>query len=380
MKIALIHMRHAKTGGTELFLNHLSRYLAEKGEEVTIICRSHTEPAHPAIKFVKLRPFGLGKARRMWKFAKAVERHIETTHYDFVYGLGKTWTHDMLRIGGGTHLHFLKASGRKHLRWKDMVSLKIEQKAMAPDAYKHIVANSYKSADEISEAYNVPRNKITVIHNFVDTKRFDASKIEHEVSKLKQKLALDFTIPTFLFLGSGYERKGLKNALQALAKLDFAANLLIAGHESDEETYKQYAKTLGIYDQCTFVGKTNQPEHYFSLADCYLLPAHYEPFGFTVIEALSCGTPVIITENCGAKEVLKPNVSSVISPDNLVDELAKAMSYWAKRKGDAKTQRECRDLALTLDVKAIMARNYQQILSIARDRDRDRDRKKPLPD
>jgi UDP-glucose:(heptosyl)LPS alpha-1,3-glucosyltransferase len=37
MKIALIHMRHARSGGTELFLNHLSRYLAERGEDVTII-------------------------------------------------------------------------------------------------------------------------------------------------------------------------------------------------------------------------------------------------------------------------------------------------------------------------------------------------------
>lgn len=368
MKIALIHMRHAKTGGTELFLNHLSRYLAEQGEEVTIICRSHVEPTHPAIKFVKLRPFGLGKARRMWRFAKAVEQHIETTHYDFVYGLGKTWTHDMLRIGGGTHLHFLKASGRKHLRWKDKVSLKIEQKAMAPGAYKHIVANSYKSADEISEAYRVPREKISVIHNFVDTQRFDASKIKQEINELKQKLALDFSKPTFIFLGTGYERKGLKNALQALAKLDFPANLLIAGRESDEEAYKQYAKKLGVYGQCTFLGETNQPEHYFALADCYLLPAHYEPFGFTVIEALSCGTPVIVTENCGAKEVLKPNVSSVISSNNLVDELAEAMSYWAKRRGNEKTQRECRELALTLDVDAIMERNYQQIISIAKNR------------
>lgn len=365
MKIALIHMRHANSGGTELFLNHLSRYLAEKGEDVTVICRSHTEPTHPAIKFVKLRPLGLGKARRKWQFAKAVEKHIATTHYDFVYGLGKTWTHDMLRIGGGTHFHFLKTSRRKHLRWKDKVSLKIEQKAMAVGAYKHIVANSYKSAREISEAYNVPREKISVIHNFVDTKRFDASKIEKEVETLKQKLAVDFSKPTFLFLGTGYERKGLKSALQAFAKLDFPANLLIAGRESDEETYKKYAKNIGIYDQCTFLGETNQPEQYFALADCYLLPAHYEPFGFTVIEALACGTPVITTEHCGAKEVLTPKVSSVIPSANSITELTEAMGHWANLKGDKKTQRECRELALTLDVEAIMERNYQQILSIS---------------
>jgi len=40
------------------------------------------------------------------------------------------------------------------------------------------------------------------------------------------------------------------------------------------------------------------------------------------------------------------------------------MRYWAKRKGDAKTQRECRELALTLDVEQAMEKNYQQIITI----------------
>lgn len=364
MKIALIHMRHAKSGGTELFLNHLSRYLAEQGEDVTIICRSHVEPSHPAIKFVELRPFGLGKAHRMWQFAKAVDKHVNASDYDFVYGLGKTWTHDMLRIGGGTHFHFLKASGRQKLRWKDKVSLKIEQKAMAPDAYRHIVANSYKSAAEISEAYQVPRDKISVIHNFVDTKRFDAERYHGQVSQLKQQLGLDFSLPTFLFLGTGYERKGLKSALEALARLNFPANLLIAGRENSEGEYKQYAKALGVEAQCAFLGAQSQPELYFSLADCYLLPAHYEPFGFTVIEALACGTPVITTEQCGAKEVLQPHVSTVISAATQFDELAAAMQHWANYKDDEHIQRQCRELALTLDVDAVMEKNYQQILSV----------------
>ncbi len=364
MKIALVHMRHANSGGTELFLNQLSRYLAEKGEDVTIICRSHVEPSHPSIKFVQLRPFGLGKAHRMWRFAQAVEKHVKEASYDFVYGLGKTWTHDMLRIGGGTHLHFLQSSGRKKLRFKDKVSLEIERRAMAPGACRHIVANSHKSANEISEAYQVLRENISVIHNFVDTTHFDRARVKEQADQLVKQLEVDTTKPVFLFLGTGYERKGLKSALEALSELNFESTLMIVGRESNQDEYKAYAKQLGVETQCKFLGARLNPELFFSIADCYVLPAHYEPFGFTVIEALSCGIPVITTEQCGAKEVLIPEVSTVISDAKNIVALSEAMEYWGKEKVSADLSNSCRKLAQTLDIKNVLEENYQKILAV----------------
>lgn len=366
MKIALVHMRHANTGGTELFLKHLSRYLAEQGEDVTIICRSHVEPSHPAIKFVKLKPLGIGKAHRMWQFAKAVEKHVKAEDYDFVYSLGKTWTHDMLRIGGGTHHHFMKASKRKNLRWKDRVALTIEQKAIAPDAYHLVVANSNKCAEEIHEAYGVPKDKITVIHNFVETRRFNRSTQQEAIAQVKAELKLDDSKPTFLFLGTGYDRKGLKPALKAFAMLQFPANFLIVGRENNQAEYQKLAQSLGIAEDCYFLGSQDKPEIYFSMADCYLLPAYYEPFGFTVIEALSCGTPVITTENCGAKEVVSPEVATIISESVRSEDLAEAMTHWAAYKDDESLRQKCRDQAMHLDVDAMMEKNYQQILSVYR--------------
>ncbi|EOU2519081.1 glycosyltransferase family 4 protein [Vibrio cholerae] len=364
MKIALIHMRHADTGGTELFLNYLSRYLAEKGEDVTIICRTHVAPSHPSIKFVKLGGFSFGKAHRIWKFAKDVEKHLSEHCYDFVYGLGKTWSHDMLRIGGGTRIHLVESMKKGKAGLKDRVAIAIEKRSMAEGAYQHIVANSYKSAQEIQQAYKVPEDKISVIHNFVDTSRFSRERIKEQAEILKSQLQLDGSKPVFLFLGSGYKRKGLRQALEAFSQLDFPATLLIVGRENHEDEYKAYAAELGIAEDCQFLGTQTEPELFFSIADCYMLPTHYEPFGFTVIEALSCGIPVITTENCGAKEVLKPNVSSVIGASVAPCELAQAMSHWAKSIGEPQLRTACRDLALTLDVNVVMEQNYQQILTV----------------
>lgn len=363
MKIAIIHMRHANLGGTELFLNHLSRYLAEKGEDVTIICRSHVEPSHPAIKFVQLRPFSVGKAHRIWRFAKAVEKHVNDSDYDFVYGLGKTWTHDMLRVGGGTALHHFQYVKKSKSNLKHKIAVKIEKKAMMAGAYQHIVTNSYKSAEEVVEAYHVPSSKISIIHNFVDTRRFDRKRVTKEVQLVRSELEIDQQAAVFLFLGTGYKRKGLTETLEAFAKLDINACLLIVGRESHVDSYKKMAERLGVLENCRFLGESDKPEVYFSIADCYVLPALYEPFGFTVIEALACGTPVITSQNCGAKEVLDESVSSVVDQNVNIDQLSACMTKWAKYKGDNTLQKKCRDLALTLDVDVIMEKNYQEIIA-----------------
>lgn len=364
MKVALVHLRHAYSGGVELYLNQIARYMAEKGEEVTIICRSHDNiPPHPNVKFVKLRSFSVGKTHRLWRFARDVEKHVLASDYDLVYGLAHAWTHDVLRIGAGTSLHMSRSLNRP-MRLKDRVNHLIESKAMAPNAYYHVISNSQKSAEEIQEAHNVPADKITVIHNFVDTKKFDATRIEKETAALKKKLGVNDDKPIFLFLGTGYERKGLKQALTAYSNLPFEAHLLIVGRETHEADYIKFARDIGTSNRCQFLGAGNRPELYFSLADCYLLPTLYEPFGFTVIESLACGTPAITTENCGAKEVLNSNVASIIGAEVNPDQLLSAMIEWAYKKRTTDVSNSCRKLALTMDIEIVLEKNYQQLLKI----------------
>src|SRR5262245_66213563 len=122
-------MRHAHTGGTERYLNQVAEFLARRGDEVTIVCRSREAPPHPAVKFVELRPFAIGSAWRMTSFASAVEDHVRTAGYDVVYGLGKTWTHDVLRLGGGCHATYLELAREGAIGRKDRLALETEARA-----------------------------------------------------------------------------------------------------------------------------------------------------------------------------------------------------------------------------------------------------------
>ncbi|KOO12617.1 group 1 glycosyl transferase, partial [Vibrio xuii] len=76
------------------------------------------------------------------------------------------------------------------------------------------------------------------------------------------------------------------------------------------------------------------------------------------------GTPAITTDNCGAKEVLNPQVATVISAEVNPDELLSAMIKWADKKRTTDVSITCRELALTMDVEVVLEKNYQQLLKV----------------
>lgn len=368
MKIALVHMRHAHTGGTERYLNLLALEMAEHGHSVTIICRSHEELEHPNIRFVTLRPLSIGKSQRMWRFAKAVERHIRSVDYDLVYGLGKTWTHDIIRIGGGSHKRYLENMPEHKLRKKDRVSLALEARAFQPGNYQLVIANSQMCADEIAEDFDVPVDKIVMIHNSVSLERFQREALQDEAIALRRSFEIAEETLLYLFLGTGYERKGLEPLLQAFSLADFGARdarLLVVGYDSHLEAYKQRTRELEIEGKVVFAGGRRDAEVCYAAADVYVLPTHYDPFANTTLEALAAGLPVITTKTNGGSEVIYPAVGSVIPSSGDIDLLRQALEYWSDEDLRATTRIAARACAGRYDHRVVMAETRQLLEDFA---------------
>ena len=72
-------------------------------------------------------------------------------------------------------------------------------------------------------------------------------------------------------------------------------------------------------------------EDFFAAADVFVLPAHYEEFGLTVLEALASGCPAVVGARCGASEVLNPGLDGYVledlqDPEECVDQISRALS------------------------------------------------------
>lgn len=345
MKIALVHMRHAAAGGTERYLNCLAAHLADLGHQVTIVCRRHEAPPHPAVRFEVLHPFALGSAQRMWAFARAVEQHVARVSYDVVFGLGKTWSHDVVRLGGGCHQTYVDLAHQAapwslaqylSLGWlRTRLALTIEARALAPGAYTRIITNSEMVKRDVMQRYGTPADKITVIHNGVDLERFHPRHRPGAGAVLRRACGFQAEHVVVVFLGTGYYRKGLDRLLDVFPVLLHErpeARLLVVGYDAGLERWKARTRRLGLQTQVCFLGGRRDPEVCYGAGDLYALPTRYDPFANSTLEALASGLPVITTATNGGYEVLEHDVhGAVLQNADDTNTLLRALLRWTER-------------------------------------------------
>ena len=132
------------------------------------------------------------------------------------------------------------------------------------------------------------------------------------------KAELDIDGEMLFFVGRHTDQKGLSHllyAIERLAREDVTLVLGGKGHLTDQ--LKRFAELLDIEEQMAFVGYVPEEElaDYYASADLFVSPALAEPFGITIVEALSVGTRVVATE-CGAAEILPEDCLVTVDPDS----------------------------------------------------------------
>jgi len=103
-----------------------------------------------------------------------------------------------------------------------------------------------------------------------------------------------------LFLGRLHVKKGIEELIQAFASVT-ADHLVIAGPCRDPvylEKLQRLTNEAGVAERTTFTGMLRGPRKWgaFAAADAFVLPSHQENFGIAIVEALACGTPVLISK------------------------------------------------------------------------------------
>jgi glycosyltransferase involved in cell wall biosynthesis len=123
----------------------------------------------------------------------------------------------------------------------------------------------------------------------------------------RRRLGLDWD-ELVVFLGKLTPRKGVDVLLQAFARLQRkSAGLIIAGNDMGTGgELRRLAQRLSLQDRVRFTGLVRGGDRYRLLGDADVLayPSRDEAFGLVPLEALSCGTPVIVGDDSGCAEVV----------------------------------------------------------------------------
>jgi UDP-glucose:(heptosyl)LPS alpha-1,3-glucosyltransferase len=126
-----------------------------------------------------------------------------------------------------------------------------------------------------------------------------------------------------LFVGSGWERKGLRFAIAAMALSNSCKMRLLVAGRGNERYYKS--------KHVQFLGEIPDPARIYPAADIFILPTIYDPFSNACLEALACGLPVITTRGNGFSEIIEHEVhGSIVDFANNVAGLRDAIQFWSE--------------------------------------------------
>jgi UDP-glucose:(heptosyl)LPS alpha-1,3-glucosyltransferase len=186
-----------------------------------------------------------------------------------------------------------------------------------------IICNSRMVAEEFRSYYGVEESRLEVIYNGVDTDRFHPGLASAYRSQTRAALGIAEAQPLLLFVGNGFERKGVKSLLEALRHMAHdEAHLLVVGEDRQRLAMMRLSDSWGLQKRVHFTGARSDVERYYAAADAFVLPSIYDPCPNTVLEALACGLPCLVSDRCGAKEWVMEGINGYVTSPTDIDELS----------------------------------------------------------
>lgn len=243
-------------------------------------------------------------------YERTVERMVAEREVDIVHA------HDWLTFRAGLrvkerkgcplilHVHSVESDRSGSPDGNPLVK---EVEAMSMRMADRIIAVSQHTKNKIIKDYDLPADKIEVVHNSIDPSELTALDDRNAYQYLTMMKQLGYKV--VVNIGRLTVQKGLPNLLRAFKEVverQPKTLLLIVG--SGEQYYEliEQAAELGIGPNVIFTDfqRGKRWRDAFAIGDLFVMPSVSEPFGLTPLEAIGYGTPSLISKQSGVSEVL----------------------------------------------------------------------------
>ncbi len=314
MRIALVaEDYYPQLGGVAEHVHNLALHLNRLGHTTTVIT-SHMGD-HPDAEFVRrvgtsrviYANGGVSRLTTGWRLRRRLEVLFRTGRYDIVHvhgGLAPTFGLAAPAAAGRVgipvvatfHSWFARSLGCRVFRRPLQTIL---------DRHAATIAVSQPVVDANARYFHA---EWEIIPNGVDMNFFQPNG-RRPTDALTER-------PRLLFLGRIEPRNGLGTLLDAMPRILArypSALLTVAGDGPWRGYYERRARELGA--SVRFVGQVfeDRPDFYGS-ADLYLCPTTIASFGVTLLEAMACGAPMIVSDNLGFRSVIDGGAEAVLVP------------------------------------------------------------------
>jgi glycosyltransferase involved in cell wall biosynthesis len=308
-------------GGMERVLSELIEGLRDRGDRVTVIARKCVLQSMDSIRLHRVRgprrPFVVAYPWFLLAGSLVVLRRrrglVQSTGAIVLNRVDVIAVHYVHKVGPA-HPRRATIAFRAHARLVGLLKRAGERACFALNRAATFVCVSDGVAGELRDQYPQLAARVITIHNGVDTHTFAPGVRANDARPARDALAIPRDGLVALFVGSEWERKGLRPVMAALPRAS-GWTLVVAG-DGDRARYERLAASLGVAASVRWLGVTEDVQLAYALADAFVLASSYETFSLVTFEAAASGLPLLCTPVSGVRELLADGVNGFfISPD-----------------------------------------------------------------
>lgn len=315
LAVVAIRQVEKSTGASRNALEQTSALIA-LGYQVVIIAERGNAAlvARAGARLVKTWRWPFKGARRRFWFNRRVQAWVRRHSPALLISHGDVETPDVVYLHNCVHLASQAIHGRALPEHHEVAA--IHDHVLKGKRFRRVAVNSKMMGNDLTTRYGITSDRIDISYPGYDPAQFNPERAHAGRESLRQSLGVvprDFLVG--IVTSGNFKKRNVEGFVKLAAELDQMlpdrCRFLVVGKD-DASSFQRLAERLGVAEQFVWRSTVSEVERLYGALDIFMLPAYIEEFGRVALEAMACGTPVMLSSGVGCAEILEDRYPELV--------------------------------------------------------------------
>jgi UDP-glucose:(heptosyl)LPS alpha-1,3-glucosyltransferase len=315
--VAVVIPKYGLVGGGEKYALELTERIVASDRYKIHVFANQWRTQSDRITFHKVPIIAFPKFLTTVSFAWFANQEIGETNFDLIHTHERIFRADIFTMHSVPHRFWVREIRKKRMSLFDYGTAWVEGQLIHKGKCKKYLPVSSLTKEKFLQEFTVDPDKIQIVYPGVDIDKFSRLDRQRCRQDIRRRFGLGEADTVLLFVSMNFELKGLDNLIASMARIkakqpDAKLKLLVAG-KGNEKKYSRLARECGLAGDVIFSGVWKDDiEKVYLASDIFSMLSKFDTFGMAVLEAMSASLPVVISENVGAKDLVRDGMNGYV--------------------------------------------------------------------